>query len=195
MINNIERVLPLLTFKDKNDFYFLQILQRKKENPKLGSNSRVIKNYYIRSVEELQEKYSEIMALCEIFNARAMLRLNKRNFKKVAHKTSIKMPILMEAEDYAGVKKAYDKACGKGHDEKDNKKWIIDIDGEFDDPFIVKLQNHINNLQPMGEKIVALIPSKYGIHIICNPFNTSQWKDLHPNIEIHRDNPTNLFIP
>ena len=46
-IDNINYVLPFLVFEDRNDFYYLQILQRKKENPQLGSNSRVIKNYYI----------------------------------------------------------------------------------------------------------------------------------------------------
>src|SRR5690606_10096384 len=87
MLNNIEKILPLLEFKSEDDFYYLQILQRKKENSHLGSNSRVIKNYYITSIDYLLERKDEIIALCDIFNARASLRLNKRSFKKVAFKT------------------------------------------------------------------------------------------------------------
>ena len=49
MINNLKIIKSLLTFESKDDFYYLQILQRKKENPQLGSNRRVIKNYYINS--------------------------------------------------------------------------------------------------------------------------------------------------
>ncbi len=33
MIDNIEKILPLLNFETSDDFYYLQILQRKKENP------------------------------------------------------------------------------------------------------------------------------------------------------------------
>ena len=51
MVDNLDKILPLLKFESEDDFYYLQILQRKKENPQLGSNSRVIKNYYIKIVE------------------------------------------------------------------------------------------------------------------------------------------------
>ena len=60
MIDNINKILPFLKFNTSDDFYYLQILQRKKENPQLGSNSRVIKNYYITSVEHLMLRYPEI---------------------------------------------------------------------------------------------------------------------------------------
>jgi hypothetical protein len=76
MIDNIQLILPFLKFESKDDFYYLQILQRKKENPQLGSNSRVIKNYYITSEKYLLDRYNEIKKLCEVFNARAMIRLN-----------------------------------------------------------------------------------------------------------------------
>lgn len=76
MIDVFDKVKDLLTFESDDDFYYLQILQRKKENPQLGSNSRVIKNYYIGSVEYLENRYEEIRKLCTEFNARAMLRLN-----------------------------------------------------------------------------------------------------------------------
>ena len=82
MINNLEIIKPLLNFSSEDDFYFLQILQRKKENPQLGSNSRVIKNYYIKSVEHLELRYPEIIELCSVFNARASIRLNKEVLKK-----------------------------------------------------------------------------------------------------------------
>ena len=53
MIDCINHIKDLLVFESADDFYFLQILQRKKENPQLGSNSRVIKNYYITSTQYL----------------------------------------------------------------------------------------------------------------------------------------------
>ena len=47
MIDNFELIKSLLKFESPDDFYHLQILKRKKENPELGSNSRVVKTYYV----------------------------------------------------------------------------------------------------------------------------------------------------
>jgi hypothetical protein len=53
-VDCLELVIPFLIFDSEDDFYFLQILQRKKENENLGSNSRAVKNYYIKSVDRLR---------------------------------------------------------------------------------------------------------------------------------------------
>lgn len=51
MINNLELIKPLLKFESEDDFYYLQILKRKKdqtpEENALGrnNNARTIKNY------------------------------------------------------------------------------------------------------------------------------------------------------
>ncbi len=42
MINNIEIIKSLLKFESPDEFYFLQIIKRKKDNPEIGSNSLVI---------------------------------------------------------------------------------------------------------------------------------------------------------
>ena len=39
------------------------------------------------------------------------------------------------------------------------------------------------------------IPSKSGIHLITNPFNLAKFSLKWPRIEIHKNNPTNLYIP
>ena len=50
MIDNFEQISKLLTFTSEDEFYFVQVLQRKKDNPGgyLGSNnsSRLIKAYW-----------------------------------------------------------------------------------------------------------------------------------------------------
>jgi len=101
MIDNINKILPFLQFESKDDFYYLQILQRKKENPQIGSNSRVIKNYYVRSQEHLLERYDEIKQLCQVFNARASIRLNKRSFEKVGFKTMENLANTMMNREYS----------------------------------------------------------------------------------------------
>lgn len=196
-IDNLNLVLPFLVFESADDFYYLQILQRKKENPQLGRNSRVIKNYYIKSQEDLIKKYDEIKDLCRLFNARASLRLNKRSFEKVAFKAMINMAENMGQRDYLHVSHCYDRAIGDGHNDK-NKKWIIDIDapvgGVISAEYLEKMKGYINNQRPEGNKILSIIPSKTGIHLITSPFDLKTFYDEYPDIDVHRDNPTNLYL-
>ena len=44
-------------------------------------------------------------------------------------------------------------------------------------------------------KIYAYIPTKNGYHIITKPFNLKQFKDKYPDIDVHKNNPTILYIP
>lgn len=203
MIDNLKLILPFLQFTSEDDFYYLQILQRKKENPQLGSNSRVIKNYYIRSVAYLEEHYDEIKKLCEVFNARASIRLNKRSYYKTAFKSLENMAGTMANKDFNKLMKSYDRACGQGHNDP-IKKWIIDIDKD-EIIWIPQVIFSIQNCEPSGNKILAQIPSKTGIHLITSSFNVEQFKNKFSqelevyqmeniNLEIHKDNPTNLYI-
>ena len=191
MINNINLILPLLKFESKDDFYYLQILQRKKENPEIGSNSRVIKNYYITSEEYLLARYDEIIKLCEVFNARAMIRLNKRSFEKVGFKCMTNLANTMMNREYQFLKASYDRACGLGHNDK-NKTWILDIDFKPSEFNLQSMREQTYSYEPIGDKIISIIPSKAGVHIICKPCDL---RNFNQTIEIHKDNPTNLYIP
>jgi hypothetical protein len=194
MIDVLNNVKDLLVFNSSDDFYYLQILQRKKENPQLGSNSRVIKNYYINSLEYLESRYDEIKKLCIEFNARAMLRLNKRSYRKVAFKALQNMANSMSNGEYSFTRKAYDRACGNGHNDK-NKKWILDIDGEFSQEWLDGMKQYIAEMEPKGDKVLKELPTKNGFHLITSPFNSQQFKTDYLTIDIHKDNPINLFIP
>lgn len=196
MVNNFNRVIDFLQFDDSDDFYYLQVLQRKKENPKLGSNSRVIKNYYITSVEQLNKYKDEIIQLCETFNARASLRLNRRNFRNVAFKAMVNMANSMNNQEYSFIRKSYDRAVGNGHAEpKDSKTWILDIDEDLTEGEYILMSDIIMDANPVGDKVLDYIPSKSGMHVITKPFDLREFRDKYPEIDIHKDNPTNLYIP
>jgi hypothetical protein len=191
MVNNFNLIIPLLNFESKDDFYYLQILQRKKENEEIGSNSHVVRNYYIKSIDYLVKHEKEIITLCNVFNARAMLRLNKRSFEKTAYKCMINLANTMSNKEFAFCNKSYDKATGQGHNET-KPYWIIDID----EPQVSPLMMAYIELkcEPEGKKLVCIIPSKNGNHLITHPFNVKTFNDKYPSIEIHKDNPTNLYI-
>lgn len=196
IVDNFDLIIPFLKFESEDDFYYLQILQRKKENPQLGSNSRVIKSYYIKSVEHLLKLKDEIVGLCTYFNARASMRLNKRSFEKVAYKVLINIANSMANREFEFIKASYDRACGLGHNDK-VKKWIFDIDNKdtTDSEYLEKLKTVINRAMPVGDKVLAYIPSKSGYHVITSAFDSREFQKEFPDIDIHRDNPTNLYIP
>lgn len=202
MINNKEKIKSLLIFPHKDCFYFVQILQRKKDHKgeALGgsnNNSRLIKAYYITSLQKLEQHWEEMVKLADVFNARVSINLNPRNFQKAAFHCLQKMANQMSNGDFYGVRKAYDSICGEYHSEMD-KRWLIDIDKQ-DIPDYLRIITTVQDLQKdiLNREycILSVLPSKSGFHIITNPFNKEAFNKIWPNVEIHCNNPTNLYIP
>ena len=80
--DNFDRVIKFMEFSNPDDFYFLQIIQRKKDGNETGrgnNGARLIKAYYIRSTQHLLEKKNKIIELCKNNNARAYITVNKRS--------------------------------------------------------------------------------------------------------------------
>ena len=199
MVNNLNTILELLEFESEDDFYFLQILKRKKEHPELGSNSYVVKTYQITSKESLQRYMPEIICLCDFHNARAGINLNKRSFEKTHLKVIQRLVNQLENKDHRSARKAYNSVCGL-HSNAKEKRWIIDIDSKDENE-----RSHSSGIMlmcdPPGTKVLRTIETKNGFHQITKPFNVAQFKEYFKqqnNYElpdIHKDNPTILYIP
>lgn len=85
--DNFDKVAKFMDFSSPDDFYFLQIIQRKKdgnEDGKGNNGARLIKAYYVKSAQHLLEKKDKIIELCKNNNARAYITINKRSFFKVS---------------------------------------------------------------------------------------------------------------
>lgn len=202
MVNNFKQIRALLEFKSNDDFYFLQILQRKKDAQKgqkvngTNNNSRLVKAYYIKSLEQFDFIENEVIQLCDLFNARAGINLNRRSFEKMSLQHLKKVTDQIINKDYSKAYKAYSSVVGAFSHESD-KKWIIDLDTEEENSFdyLSTLNDFLTDLQPIGVKTICRIPSKSGAHLITRPFNLHEFKKVYPNVEIHKNNPTNCYIP
>jgi len=196
MIDVFNDIKKFLVFEDKYDFYFLQILQRRKDfsEKNINKNTTLIKNYYIRNIEYLESRYDDIKNLCEFFNARAMLRLNRRNYKKVTLMSLRLLTTHIISEDYKTSNKVFDQACGRWHNERD-KKWIIDLDGDYDNSEILEIRYVLEEIRPKGDKVLSILPTKNGKHIITSVFDLGEFKLKYPSLGVHKDNPINLYIP
>ena len=195
-VNNFDQIKQLLNFTSKDDFYFAQILKRRKENPDMKTGVSVIKDIFINSIDYLEKKTDDMIEMAHKHNARVTIRLNKRSYKKTALKTLIDISQKIDSEQYHATKNSFSSAAGKFHSDP-NKTWIIDIDIEdihkgLDTRQILPI---LNSAKPIGPKIIAEIPSKTGFHIITKPFDQREFSKTYPSLEIKKDNPTNIYIP
>jgi len=195
MVDNFNTINKLLKFDNDNEdvFYFAQILKRKKEHPELGSNSYVVKTYYIKSLDDLEFYKGEMICLANFHDARVCINLNRRSFERMAFHTMRKVADQIMNKDFKSVRAAYNSVCGEYSQESD-KLWILDIDtiGRKVNDILLYIEREC---QPIGNKYISTIPTKNGFHLITKPFNLSEFKQKYPDIEVHKNNPTILYIP
>jgi hypothetical protein len=195
MINNIEQLKPLLNFSEKGDFYMLYVFKRKKDQPIEERDNhqsvRTIKTYCIDSVEHLEKRYDEIIQLCEMFKARAYIHVQKQNHRDV----SLDMLALLAERIKNGVqnqKGLFDSVVGQIKTQE--KRWIVDIDTkDFDTLF--EVSKFLMVLQPVGDKVEAVIPTKNGVHLITKKFDVRRFQEKFPEIDVVKRNPTLLYFP
>lgn len=192
MIDNFLKIKLFLEFKE-GEFYFLQILKRKKDNPEQTGNSKVIKTYYIYNLEYFNTIEEEVKQLCQFFNARAYLGLNRRNSKKIALYMLKEVTDLILNDQYDSVKNAYNTCCGQYT--IGDKIWIVDIDNKST-TIVNNFIEAIKKCQSSYDKIIlGTLPTVHGWHLLTRPFNLKQLESflsIHP-ADIHKNNPTLLY--
>lgn len=211
MVDNFDLIRPFLRFENQGDFYFLQILQRKKDgcNVQNGQNNskRAVKDYFVNSLERFDLLKDEVIDLCNTTGARAYIRLNKRNYRTVslafAEEMLSKLRINQEFRD-PRIELA--SIAGRFHDAgKEGRTWIVDIDDTTMDSDRVKLVVEVIDClcEPYGDfvKVLERIPTKSGVHLVTRPFNADKFNKYIQDmlgdgeIAILKDNPTVLYCP
>lgn len=199
MINNIEKIKPLLNFENEGDFYMLYVFKRKKDQPEGEKDNhqsvRTIRSYCIKSIEQLEKRYDEIMMLCEVFRARAYIHVQKQNHKDV----SLEMMVALAQKIRDGQHEQqglFDSVVGqlKTHE----KRWIVDVD-THDLHVIGKITDLIKLCKPEGSKLEAMIPTPNGVHLITKRFDVMEFNkimSLQGDVpDIQKKNPTLLYYP
>jgi hypothetical protein len=195
MINNLELIKPLLNFENEGDFYMLYILKRKKDQPEGERDNhqsvRTIRSYCIKSVEQLEKKYDEIVMMCEMFKARAYIHVQKQNHRDVSLNMMVALAQRIQDGNHE-QQNLFDSVVGQLKTLE--KRWIVDIDVK-DLLFVEEVAEFINSLRPEGDKIETAIPTKNGYHLITKRFDVMEFKKQYPDIDIQKKNPTLLYLP
>lgn len=212
MVNNLDyikfRLKEVFDLNNKDLFFHVLILQRKKEVDGINKNSNVIKSYAVKDLEYLENKLNnEIIPICNSQNARAMINLNPKSFKRVSHFMLRRLSEYIESDFYEGaIVKLFDSCASSSSINKElgiEKYWLVDVDYK-DIEIFRKVQSIINFCEPIKpniQKVKGFTNSKNGYHIYTTPFNLKtfeSYKIRYKNIEqveIKKDCLTNLYIP
>jgi hypothetical protein len=191
-VDNFDLIREFLEFRDPMDFYHLQIMLRKKDNPEASANNRLIKAYYIKSKEHLNSVRNEIITLCETFNARAYINLGRKDEFRCGMNTLAGLSLRLSKGNIEKLHREYNSQAGQLKPKE--AAWIVDID-DVDLPDIEAIRALINKIQPnnIDNKIRLEVPTKSGVHLITSSFNLQEFSKWYPHIDIHKNNPTLLY--
>ena len=203
-INNYFRIAPFLTFESEDDYYLLQVIKRRKDNPDMEVGEQVLRTVYVTSLEKLDKMYGDLMNLAIQNHARVYINLNVKSMKKTSMIAMKELAGRVMDNNFKGAHHIFDSAAGQCGATRD-KKWIVDLDYEpktfkmrYSD-YIEATKKTINNCQPEGDKVLGVIPTLNGCHLITNPFNVYDFnkvmtgENLHIP-DIHKNNPTLLYF-
>jgi hypothetical protein len=201
-IDNFEQINRMLIFETNDDYYHLQILKRHKDNPgKMSSNNVLLATYSLKSDGQLMKMKEDIVAICKATNSRAYINLNKKSFKRASLEMLKDLATIISTEQYES-QKLFNRATGKTNSATNEKKWILDIDDkDWLKANMEELSLTLERIDPKGDKIIDVIETKAGHHVITSPFNlhlfniVKEHKDESWGFDIHKNNPTILYVP
>lgn len=195
MINNFYR----FPFKFIEwEFYFFQIIKRKKDNPDTpwinwNNHQRLIKSYSIYTEEQLEKYKEEMINIASVTNSRIYMHPARRSKEKVQKEMLIKIAENIHSNKHS-LSWLYNTCCWwKTYTEK---LWIVDVDKKMNWEEYKKLMIHLGkDVQPYREdKVITHIKTKNWFHLITRPFNLKEFKEGYPDIDVHKNNPTLIYF-
>ena len=186
MTNNFQAICDFLTeqfsslYGDdssvKDDtFYNVVLIGRKKDNALVDDK---VKSYTINDVYDLDKYKQEIIAVCDALKVRAYISVNYKSHRQVALKAMVEIANYSLQDYFKSSRGLYDSVVAKFVDHK-KQLWIIDVDkddsfGKSVDELTDLYIKTIESCKPY-KKIVTIIPTKSGKHIITHPFDASEF--------------------
>lgn len=192
IVDNFNTIAALLPEKpDKDTFWVIRIIGRKKDNPDLSKNSKCYKTYTVRSKSELLDLYGKITESAVKNRARAYFNPNARSWRKVALATLKRTAEYIASEDYSSVVFAAERCLDEGAAKDHKKIWAIDLDEQKQEEVTKSILKH------MSVPAIAEVPTVHGKHLLTHPFNPNDmWNRWHYDAErpeIKKNNPTLLY--
>lgn len=171
IIDNREKILPLLKFKE-GIFYYFQVISRKKDNPGQLRDFHLFSRC-VTSEEIFNFTYEEVVVLCNSYNARCYISLFPRSIEKFTKKLNLLLSSKIANDAYtpkifrAVDSVALDDDIIKWKGVLSSSRCMLDVDSiDLDSGLLDSLDSFLSG----KVSIEAVIPSVSGVHYICNNF-------------------------
>ena len=144
--------------------YVVEIMSRGKDNPDILEANRHFKNYYFPCIDKFDQYEPEIKKVCDALRMRAYISVNYKMYDQILMDTAAESAARVAAHNYGKPYSVYEHCSGKYVNRKD-KKFVVDIDEEQ----MIFFDNIYDELK---DKVVLVVPTRTGMHLVTTPFNT-----------------------
>ena len=198
-IDNFQIFRKHLEFKEKTDRYIVHILRRPKDLKNLphmkdvGSNEhqRLLRTYYIDSIEYFDKKIPAMKELCKTNHARAYILPQVRNNYECLLSLGEKVLETIRLGNFSAKPEHLLRSAYCEYHKSRNKQWILDLDEDcmveyrhvlnFGGQTLTKKKWTVEevlklvreNLKACGKdpSLAYVVKTKSGHHIVTSPFN------------------------
>lgn len=182
VINNLEIVKSLLKFKISSKgkpeiYYFVQVIQRRKENPDLPLQEIQRYAWWVTDLGVLEKSWNRLTEMCEHYKARAYISITPRSLEKFGKQCMFEYSKRVANNDYTNIhnlpkKVALSNETVQSKGVVDKPRWILDIDSEDK-----SYQHDIEKFISGYTNILGKINTPNGCHLVIESFNYGLIKD------------------
>lgn len=184
IVNNFEAIKNILNFDGKSVYLVWLVMRNKDGNTQAKGNNRnrTIKSYYFLTKEQLEMRQEEIIKLCDLFNCRAYIGINKKPMNKVLFQLQNTLTDYMQQyfggnEFIPNIHALVDSSVMKCGTEG-RRMWIVDIDTK-DRSQIEAIVRIINSCRSSFDcNVINELQTAHGVHLITHPFEIPQYEKL-----------------
>lgn len=194
MIDNFKKIRGLLRFDKPNDYYLIEVMKRRKDNPRLPVESKFIKELLVYSLKDFDDGRDEILCACEVLRARAYIWLNARNAEVTGFHCLKRLSSLLMEKNYTNIYGLFRKVSEEVHFDK-HPKYLIDLDFNSDLTLVESTVRANWSDQLNDQQLFELIRTPHGFHAVTYPFDTKKFRDVFPHLMVYTDRPTILYAP
>lgn len=184
IVNNFETIKNILNFDGKSVYLVWLVMRNKDGNTQAKGNNRnrTIKSYYFLTKEQLEMRQEEIIKLCDLFNCRAYIGINKKPMNKVLFQLQNTLTDYMQQyfggnEFIPNIHALVDSSVMKCGTEG-RRMWIVDIDTK-DRNQIEAIVRIINSCRSSFDyNVINELQTAHGVHLITHPFEIPMYEKL-----------------
>ena len=179
MTDNFKEFRPFMQLPEEkggDKYYVIELVRRGKDRPDLPAANCHFKNYYIDSLKKYDQVQHEIRTVCRSLGLRAYVSVNWKSFRQVTMNTIAEMSRRAALNDFRRPYAIFESCSGKFVN-KNDKHWVVDMDDCSIDqegpetPIWKRFAEEINLVEPKGDKIELVLPTRSGVHLITKPFD------------------------